>query len=427
MFDSIKEELYASYTLSELSDEELRALIGRVLDQDLHGNLPLGWSSEEAVERIFSSIRGLGILDRLLGDEDISEIMVNRYDTLYIERKNRLEKCDMTFESEQELEDIIQRIVNQAGREVNQANPIVDTRLDGGERVNIVLSPISIDTPVVTIRRFPKERITMQTLIDYGSITEEAAEFLEQLVRAKYNLFISGGTSSGKTPFLNALSDYIPKDERIITIEDSAELQLTGVNNLIRMETRNANTAGSGAVTMQQLIKTSLRMRPERIIVGEVRGAEALDMLNAMNTGHDGSLSTGHANSCYDMLRRLESMVLQGSAGLPLAAVRRDIASSLDVIIHLGKIGGKKRSVFSIEEVVGLQGESIELNPLFTLQDGKLLPTGNELKHTFKLREYGTGETARIHPAPAPPGLAPKPAPPKREPAGWEPSEGDCW
>lgn len=427
MFDSIKEELYASYTLSELSDEELRALIGRVLDQDLHGNLPLGWSSEEAVERIFSSIRGLGILDRLLGDEDISEIMVNRYDTLYIERKNRLEKCDMTFESEQELEDIIQRIVNQAGREVNQANPIVDTRLDGGERVNIVLSPISIDTPVVTIRRFPKERITMQTLIDYGSITEEAAEFLEQLVRAKYNLFISGGTSSGKTTFLNALSDYIPKDERIITIEDSAELQLTGVNNLIRMETRNANTAGSGAVTMQQLIKTSLRMRPERIIVGEVRGAEALDMLNAMNTGHDGSLSTGHANSCYDMLRRLESMVLQGSAGLPLAAVRRDIASSLDVIIHLGKIGGKKRSVFSIEEVVGLQGESIELNPLFTLQDGKLLPTGNELKHTFKLREYGTGETARIHPAPAPPGLAPKPAPPKREPAGWEPSEGDCW
>lgn len=420
MFDSIKEELYASYTLSELSDEELRALIGRVLDQDLHGNLPLGWSSEEAVERIFSSIRGLGILDRLLGDEDISEIMVNRYDTLYIERKNRLEKCDMTFESEQELEDIIQRIVNQAGREVNQANPIVDTRLDGGERVNIVLSPISIDTPVVTIRRFPKERITMQTLIDYGSITEEAAEFLEQLVRAKYNLFISGGTSSGKTTFLNALSDYIPKDERIITIEDSAELQLTGVNNLIRMETRNANTAGSGAVTMQQLIKTSLRMRPERIIVGEVRGAEALDMLNAMNTGHDGSLSTGHANSCYDMLRRLESMVLQGSAGLPLAAVRRDIASSLDVIIHLGKIGGKKRSVFSIEEVVGLQGESIELNPLFTLQDGKLLPTGNELKHTFKLREYGTGETA-------PPGLAPKPAPPKREPAGWEPSEGDCW
>ena len=427
MFDSIKEELYASYTLSELSDEELRALIGRVLDQDLHGNLPLGWSSEEAVEWIFSSIRGLGILDRLLGDEDISEIMVNRYDTLYIERKNRLEKCDMTFESEQELEDIIQRIVNQAGREVNQANPIVDTRLDGGERVNIVLSPISIDTPVVTIRRFPKERITMQTLIDYGSITEEAAEFLEQLVRAKYNLFISGGTSSGKTTFLNALSDYIPKDERIITIEDSAELQLTGVNNLIRMETRNANTAGSGAVTMQQLIKTSLRMRPERIIVGEVRGAEALDMLNAMNTGHDGSLSTGHANSCYDMLRRLESMVLQGSAGLPLAAVRRDIASSLDVIIHLGKIGGKKRSVFSNEEVVGLQGESIELNPLFTLQDGKLLPTGNELKHTFKLREYGTGETARIHPAPAPPGLAPKPAPPKREPAGWEPSEGDCW
>ena len=296
------------------------------------------------------------------------------------------------FDTEQALLDVIQRIVNMAGKEVNLANPIVDTRLSGGERVNIVLPPIAIDSPVVTIRRFPKERIRMATLISNGSITAEAADFLRRLVRARYNIFISGGTSSGKTTFLNALSDFIPEEERIITIEDSAELQLTRIKNIVRMETRNSNTAGAGEITMQQLIKTSLRMRPERIIVGEVRGKEALDMLNAMNTGHDGSLSTGHANSSYDMLRRLESMVLQGGNGLPLTAVRRDIASSLDIIVHLGKINGRRRAVFSIDEVVGLEEEKIVLHSLYRLENGELRPTGEKLVHTFKLREYGEEE-----------------------------------
>ncbi|MBQ8063848.1 MAG: CpaF family protein, partial [Clostridia bacterium] len=294
-----------------------------------------------------------------------------------------------------ELEDIIQRIVASAGKEVNVANPIVDSRLPGGERVNVVLPPASIDTPVVTIRRFPKERITMETLVQNGTLTRGAAEFLKGLVRAKYNIFISGGTSSGKTTFLNALSDSIPKEERIITIEDSAELQLTGIPNLVRMETRAANTAGSGEITIRDLIRTSLRMRPERIIVGEVRGEEALDMLGAMNTGHDGSLSTGHANSCEDMLRRLETMVMQGSSGLPLPAVRRNIASSIDLIVHLGRLSAKRRVVLEITEVTGLQDEEIVLNRLYEQRDGELVPTGNSLQHTWKQEVYGHEKNRR--------------------------------
>lgn len=392
MYDAIKEELYRSYNLSALSDEELRHLISRLYTERSRSFPQTETGREEAVQYIFSSIRGLGILDFLLRDEAVSEIMVNAYDEIFIERAGEVSKSRVQFESVKEMEDVIQRIVNRAGREVNQANPIVDTRLEGGERVNIVLPPIAIGSPVITIRRFPRDRITMRDLISFGSITPEAADFLRMLVRAKYNLFISGGTSSGKTTFLNALTDYIPKTERIITIEDSAELQITEIDNLVRMETRNANTSGAGEVTMQDLIKTSLRMRPERIIVGEVRGKEALDMLNAMNTGHDGSLSTGHANSSYDMLRRLETMVMQGSYGLPLSAVRRDIASSVDVIIHLGRIDGKRRSVFSIDEVVGIENDKIRLNPLYTLRDGELKATGNKLTHTFKLREYGGGE-----------------------------------
>lgn len=389
MYDAIKDELYRSYNLSALNDEELRHLIRRLYSERTRSFVQTDGEREDAVDYIFSSIRGFGILDLLLGDEAISEIMVNSYDEVYLEKNGQISKSKVKFESTKEMEDVIQRIVNRAGREVNQANPIVDTRLDGGERVNIVLPPIAIGSPVITIRRFPKDRITMQDLISFGSITREAAEFLKQLVRAKYNIFISGGTSSGKTTFLNALTDFIPKTERIITIEDSAELQITEIDNLVRMETRNANTSGAGEITMQDLIKTSLRMRPERIIVGEVRGKEALDMLNAMNTGHDGSLSTGHANSSYDMLRRLETMVMQGSYGLPLSAVRRDIASSVDIIIHLGKVDGKHRSVFSIDEVVGIEQDTIRLNPIFQLSDGTLIPTGNELTHTFKLREYG--------------------------------------
>lgn len=389
MYEAIKDELYRSYNLSALNDEELKHLIYRLYSERSRSAAQSEAEREHAVQYIFSSIRGFGILDFLLGDEEISEIMVNSCQEVFVEKNGRVSKSGLQFESIGEMEDVIQRIVNRAGREVNQANPIVDTRLEGGERVNIVLPPIAIGSPVITIRRFPNHRITMEDLISFGSITREAAEFLKMLVRAKYNIFISGGTSSGKTTFLNALTDYIPKQERIITIEDSAELQITRIENLVRMETRNANTSGAGEVTMQDLIKTSLRMRPERIIVGEVRGKEALDMLNAMNTGHDGSLSTGHANSSYDMLRRLETMVMQGSYGLPLTAVRRDIASSIDIIVHLGRIDGKQRSVFSIDEVEGIENDKIVLNSLFELRDGVLVSTGKSLIHTFKLREYG--------------------------------------
>lgn len=389
MYEAIKEELYRSYNLSALNDEELKHLIYRLYSERNRSAVQSEADREHAVQYIFSSIRGFGILDFLLGDEEISEIMVNSCREVFVEKNGRVSKSGLQFESTEEMEDVIQRIVNRSGREVNQANPIVDTRLDGGERVNIVLPPIAIGSPVITIRRFPNHRITMEDLISFGSITREAAEFLKMLVRTKYNIFISGGTSSGKTTFLNALTDYIPKQERIITIEDSAELQITQIDNLVRMETRNANTSGAGEVTMQDLIKTSLRMRPERIIVGEVRGREALDMLNAMNTGHDGSLSTGHANSSYDMLRRLETMVMQGSYGLPLAAVRRDIASSIDIIVHLGRIDGKQRSVFSIDEVADIENDKIVLNSLYELRDGALVSTGKSLIHTFKLREYG--------------------------------------
>ncbi len=303
------------------------------------------------------------------------------------------------FESEERLEDIIQKIVGLAGREVNQANPIVDTRLPNGSRVNVVLPPISLNGPIVTIRKFSKTPMTMEQLIKFGSITPKIAEILKCLVKAKYNIFVSGGTGSGKTTFLNALSNYIPKEERIITIEDSAELQLVGIENLVSLETRNANTTGAGAISIRDLIKSSLRMRPERIIVGEVRGGEALDMLQAMNTGHDGSLSTGHANSTKDMLSRLETMVLTGSEGLPLEAVRQQIASSLDIIIHLSRLRDHSRKTMEISEVLGYENGEIILNPIYqfiedentTLEkvSGSLSRTSNEFKNTYKLKLAG--------------------------------------
>lgn len=385
----VRRELYLTDGLSAMDDESLRTLIRKIL---LRQNPEHDFSAEELarfVDTLYGNFRGLGILEEYLNDDTVSEIMINAWDVLFVERAGVVERSPRTFSSEKELEDIIQRIVAGAGREVNRANPIVDTRLPGGERVNVVLPPASIETPVVTIRRFPKDRITMQTLVEYGTLSEEAAEFLERLVKAKYNIFISGGTSSGKTTFLNALSDYIPKRERIITIEDSAELQLTGIDNLVRLETRNSNTTGSGEITIRDLIRTSLRMRPERIIVGEVRGEEALDMLGAMNTGHDGSLSTGHANSCEDMLRRLETMVMTGSSGLPLPAVRRNIASSIDLIVHLGRLSTRRRVVLEITEVVGLEDEEIILNRLYEQKEGALVPTGNELIHTWKQEVYG--------------------------------------
>ena len=294
---------------------------------------------------------------------------------------------------------IIQRIVGLAGREVNQANPICDTRLPDGSRVNVVLPPIALCGPTVTIRKFSKTPMTIEKLIQYGSITKEIAEKLQMLVKAKYNIFISGGTGSGKTTFLNALSNYIPKDERVITIEDSAELQIEGIDNLVSLETRNANASGAGQITIRDLIKSSLRMRPERIIVGEVRGGEALDMLQAMNTGHDGSLSTGHANSTEDMLSRLETMVLQGAAGLPLEAIRQQIASAVDIIIHLSRLRDKSRKTMEITEVVGYENGKIILNPLYVFEEdenstlervsGTLHRTKNPMKNTFKLQLAG--------------------------------------
>lgn len=297
------------------------------------------------------------------------------------------------------MEDIIQRIVGLAGREVNQANPIVDTRLPDGSRVNVVLPPIALCGPTVTIRKFSKEPMTIERLVAYGSLTREIADVLEILVKSKYNIFICGGTGSGKTTFLNALSNYIPKNERIITIEDSAELQITGVDNLVSMETRNANAAGAGEISIRDLIRSSLRMRPERIVVGEVRGGEALDMLQAMNTGHDGSLSTGHANSAKDMLSRLETMVLQGAEGLPLEAIRQQIASAVDIMIFLSRLRDHTRKTMEITEVVGYENGEIILNPLYQFEEdkystlakvsGSLKRTKNKMVHDYKLQLSG--------------------------------------
>lgn len=397
MYEDIKKALYREVNLAELSNGKLRETIGIYWDR-LYGSRDRN-ERERAIERIFSSLRGFGVLDVLLQDESVTEIMVNSYREIFIEQNGKLLQSKVRFESEGELLNTIQKIVSQSGREVNQAHPIADARLPGGERVNVVLPPVSLTGPVVTVRKFPKQRITLHRLVEFESVSLEAARFLDRLVKAKYNIFISGGTASGKTTFLNALSDCIPPNERIITIEDSAELQIQGIPNLIRMETRNPNTTGAGQVSMRDLIRTSLRMRPDRIIVGEVRGAEALDMLGAMNTGHDGSLSTGHANSSYDMLRRLESMVMEANSGLPLAAVRQNISSSIDIIVHLGKIGNRRR-VLEISEVSGLKDGEIQLNPLFLEQEARLFPTGNALQHTRKLEVYTavSGEDGALFP-----------------------------
>ena len=385
--------------LSRSSDEQLMVRIKEIIDHKLVHYKITPQEREKIAKRVFSSLRGLGILDEILADDSITEIMINGPENIFVERKGQLYRYRRQFESEQYLLDIIQRIVGKAGKEVNQANPIVDTRLPDGSRVNVVLPPVSLDGPVVTIRKFSKTPMTVEKLLEYGSITPEAAEFLQKLVRAKYNIFISGGTGSGKTTFLNALSNFIPGDERIIIIEDSAELQIRNISNLVSLETRNANTSGKGEITIRDLIRSALRMRPERIIVGEVRGAEALDMLQAMNTGHDGSLSTGHANSTSDMLSRLETMVLQGNAGLPLPAIRQQIASALDIVIHLSRLRDKSRRTMEITEILGCSGGEYQLNPLFRFQEtsgstlhkvqGRLMRTGNPLKNDYKLRLQG--------------------------------------
>ena len=385
--------------LSRASDEQLMRRIADVADHKL-GNVSLSPQERSLVVRlVFSSIRGLGILDEILADDSITEVMINGPDHIFVEHAGRLYRLNKKFDNERQLEDIIQKIVGKAGKEVNQANPIVDTRLPDGSRVNVVLPPVSLSGPIVTIRKFSKTPMTVEMLLKYGSLTREAAAFLEKLVRAKYNIFISGGTGSGKTTFLNALSNFIPRDERIITIEDSAELQIKNIENLVSLETRNANTSGRGEISIRDLIRSALRMRPERIVVGEVRGAEALDMLQAMNTGHDGSLSTGHANSTRDMLSRLETMVLQGNDGLPLPAIRQQISSALDIIIHLSRLRDKSRRTMEITEVLGYENGEIQLNPLFVFKEtegstlekveGHLVRTGNPLRNDYKLRLQG--------------------------------------
>lgn len=398
----IKKYVTENLPLNNMEDDELQERIEEIVAQKI-GNIycPID-QRVSIVEQVYSSIRGFGLLDSIIKDDTITEVMINGPDNIFIEQNGRLFKLDKQFESQRRLEDIIQRIVGMAGREVNQANPICDTRLPDGSRVNVVLPPIALCGPTITIRKFSKTPMTIEKLIQYGSITREIADKLELLVKAKYNIFIAGGTGSGKTTFLNALSNYIPHDERVITIEDSAELQITGVDNLVSLETRNANASGAGQITIRDLIKSSLRMRPERIVVGEVRGGEALDMLQAMNTGHDGSLSTGHANSTEDMLSRLETMVLQGAAGLPLEAIRQQIASAVDIIIHLSRLRDKSRKTMEITEVVGYEDGKIVLNPLYVFEEdenstldkvsGSLRRTENKMINTMKLQLAGVKE-----------------------------------
>ena len=395
----IKRYVSENLSLSQINDDELEEKIEEIVLSRIGDMYCSIEQRVSIVQQVYSSIRGFGLLDSIISDDTITEVMINGPDNVFIEQNGRLFKMDKHFESQRKLEDVIQRIVGLAGREVNQANPICDTRLPDGSRVNVVLPPIALCGPTLTIRKFSKTPMTIEKLIQYGSITQEIADKLEILVRAKYNIFISGGTGSGKTTCLNALSNYIPKDERVITIEDSAELQITGVDNLVSLETRNANTSGAGQITIRDLIKSSLRMRPERIIVGEVRGGEALDMLQAMNTGHDGSLSTGHANSTQDMLSRLETMVLQGAEGLPLEAIKQQIASAVDIIIHLSRLRDKSRKTMEITEVVGVENGQIILNPLYKFEEdenstlekvsGSLKRTENKMVNDFKLKLAG--------------------------------------
>lgn len=352
---------------------------------------------KEVVDRVFNSLRRLDVLQPLLEDDTITEIMINGPDAIFIERNGRVQQLDKRFESREKLENIIQTIVSTVNRSVNESSPIADARLKDGSRVSVVLPPVALNGPILTIRKFSKQPMTMERLIQYGSLTPEIAEILKMLVKAKYNIFVCGGTGSGKTTMLNALSNFIPADERIITVEDSAELQIVTVPNIISMESRDANTEGKGQISIRDLIRASLRMRPDRVVVGEVRGAEAIDMLQAMNTGHDGSLSTGHANSTKDMLSRIETMVLSG-APLPLDAVRKQIASALDIMIHLGRLRDRSRRVLEICEVLDCEGGEIKLNSLYQFREtgevdgriqGSLEPTGNQLRGILKMQMAG--------------------------------------
>lgn len=413
LISQLKMQMQNHADLTSMSDEQLRAHATRVLEEKVEAARAdkseayqelsaLNFREKQfIVDAVFESIRGLGVLGQIIADPNITEVMINGYRDIFVEKSGRLHKLSSRFESRKELEVIITKFVSQAGRAVNESEPIVDTRLEDGSRVNVVMPPVALNGPIVTIRRFPKEAMTVEKLIAYGSITPEIAKVLELLVTAKYNIFISGGTGSGKTTFLNALSNFIPREERIITIEDSAELQIKNIDNIVRLETKNAGPDGTGAVTIRDLIKSALRMRPERVVVGEVRGAEALDMLQAMNTGHDGSLSTGHANSTHDMISRLETMVLQGANGLPLEAIRQQIASAVDIIIHLSRLRDKSRRTMEIVEVLGYdaQQRQIVMNPLYEFREsgestknrvvGRLVRTEHPMQNVQKLLNAG--------------------------------------
>lgn len=390
----------------EMTESEIKDIINSIIIEYGNNNYLSIMEKNKLQCEIFDSIRGLDVLDNILKDKDITEIMINGPDNIFIEKNGKIEKLNERFSSRERLMDIIQRIVSSVNRRVNEASPIVDSRLSDGSRVNVVLEPIALNGPIITIRKFPEKRITIEKLIDMSSITAEAAGFLKVLVRAKYNIFISGGTGSGKTTFLNALSNFIPVDERIITIEDSAELQLQNIDNIVRLEARQSNDEGENAVSIRDLIRTSLRMRPDRIVVGEVRGAEALDMLQAMNTGHDGSLSTGHSNSSKDMLERLSTMVLSG-IDMPINAIKSQIASGIDIIVHLGRLRDKSRKVLEISEITGMVNDGIVMNKIFEFVEsqtenvdkvaGKLERCGNGLINIQKLLNAGYKEEAEIY------------------------------
>lgn len=383
--EKVREQVLESMDLEkEIPDEELRELIVRKMSKM---EMSLNWSIKERLhieQRVFHSLRKLDILQELIEDDKVTEIMVNGPKEVFYEKEGQFHKYPHQFRSEEKLQDVIQQIVGRHNRVVNMSSPIVDTRLEDGSRVNVVLSPIAIDGSAISIRKFSKKALDMESLVSLGALDDEVAEFLKMLVTYRFNLFISGGTSSGKTTFLNALSSFIPEGERIITIEDSAELQLQGIKNIVRLETRSCNTEGVKPITARALIHTALRMRPDRIIVGECRGEEALDMLQAMNTGHDGSLSTGHANSTQDMLNRLETMVLMGME-LPLTAIRQQIASGIDVLIHLERGKDKKRRVVEISEVLDVKNGVIRLNKLYEYKNGHGLMKRGELQKRDKL------------------------------------------
>lgn len=383
---------------SSISDQTILSLIEESVLRFAHTVYLSMDEKKEVIQRTFYAIRKLDVLQEILEDQEITEIMVNGPDQIFVEKQGRLEPYPKKFLSKEKLEDVIQQIVGKVNRTVNESSPIVDVRLQDGSRVNVVLPPVAINGPIVTIRKFPADPITMEHLVSIQSITMQAAEFLKKLVQAKYNIFISGGTGSGKTTFLNALSAYIPKEERIITIEDSAELQIQNIPNLVRLEVRNANLEGKNEVTIRDLIRSALRMRPDRIILGEVRDAAAYDLLSVMNTGHDGSLSTGHANSPKDMLRRLEALVLT-AVDIPLLAVRSQIASAIDIVVQLGRLRDRSRKVLEIDEMIGMDGTEIIMRPLYCFKEqgedekgnviGQLAATQNALYHTQKLKAAG--------------------------------------